>query len=38
MVLALAGGLAWFILTQWLTTVSGARREVLGLDLRATTL
>ncbi len=32
MVLALAGGLAWFVLTQWLTLVSSARREVLGLD------
>jgi hypothetical protein len=32
LVLALAGGLAWFILTQWLTAVSEARREVLGLD------
>lgn len=28
---ALAGGLTWFILTQWLTLVSGARRDVLGL-------
>lgn len=38
MVLALAGGLAWFILNQWLTTVSGARRDVLGLDLDTETL
>jgi hypothetical protein len=29
--IALAGGLFWFILTQWLTLVSGAHREVLGL-------
>ncbi len=34
-VLSLAGGLAWFILTRWLTLVSGAHREVLGLDLTA---
>jgi hypothetical protein len=32
LVLALAGGVAWFILTQWLTAVSEARREVLGLE------
>ncbi len=32
LVLALAGGLAWFTLTQWLTAVSDAHREVLGLD------
>jgi len=32
MMLALAGGLTWFVLTQWLTLVTGARREVLGLD------
>lgn len=38
LVLALAGGLAWFILSQWLTTVSGARRDVLGLGPTATTL
>ncbi len=36
MVLALAGGLAWFVLTQWLTLVSSARRDVLGLDLNET--
>ena len=29
--LALAGGLAWFLLTQWLMAVSGAHREILGL-------
>lgn len=29
--LALAGGLTWFILTQWLTLVSRAHRDVLGL-------
>ena len=28
--LALAGGLAWFVLSQWLALVSGARRELLG--------
>ncbi len=32
LVLALAGGLTWFILTQWLTAVSEAHRRVLGLD------
>ena len=31
LVLALAGGLLWFIFTQWLTSVSEARRELLGL-------
>lgn len=31
-VIALAGGLAWFVMTQWLTAVSAARRDVLGLD------
>ena len=31
--LALAGGLAWFVLSQWLALVSGARRELLGLSL-----
>ncbi|MDH3735005.1 MAG: hypothetical protein OEU54_15865 [Gemmatimonadota bacterium] len=36
LVLALAGGLAWFVLTQWLTLVSGARLDVLGLDPTAT--
>ena len=29
--LALAGGLTWFVLTQWLTLVSRAHREALGL-------
>lgn len=29
--LAMAGGLTWFILTQWLTLVSRAHRDVLGL-------
>jgi len=29
--LALAGGLAWFVLSQWVALVSRARREVLGL-------
>jgi len=32
--LALAGGLAWFVLSKWLGMVSGARRELLGLNLR----
>ena len=32
---ALAGGLIWFILTQWLTLVSGARSDVLGLGRTA---
>lgn len=32
--LALAGGLFWFILSQWVALVSGARRELLGLNLR----
>lgn len=30
--LALAGALAWFVMTQWLTLLSGARRDVLGLS------
>jgi len=33
-ILALAGGLFWFILSQWVAVVSGARRELLGLSLR----
>lgn len=32
LLLALAGGLAWLLITQWLGLVSGARRRVLGLD------
>ncbi len=31
--LALGGGLAWFVLNQWLSLVDGARRDVLGLSL-----
>jgi len=31
-ILALAGGLFWFVLSQWVALVSGARREVLGLS------
>lgn len=30
--LALAGGLVWFLLTQWTSGVASARREVLALD------
>lgn len=30
--LASAGGLAWFVLTHWWTQVSDARRELLGFD------
>ncbi len=30
-----AGGLTWFILTQWLGAVKAARREVLGLERRS---
>jgi len=30
MLIALAGGLAWFVSTRWLAVVSGAQREVLG--------
>lgn len=30
-VLALAGGSTWFVLTQWLTAVTDARRNLLGL-------
>jgi len=30
--LALAGGLAWFVLSQWVALVSRAHREVLGLN------
>ena len=33
-ILALAGGLFWFVLSQWVALVSGARREVLGLSHR----
>lgn len=36
LVLALVGGLAWFVLTQWLSVVSAARNEVLGLGLTET--
>lgn len=32
MLLALGGGLAWFVLNQWLRLVDGARSDVLGLD------
>jgi hypothetical protein len=32
MLIALAGGLAWFVSTRWLAVVSGAHREVLGFD------
>jgi hypothetical protein len=28
---ALAGGVTWFVLSQWVSGVSGARREVLGI-------
>lgn len=28
--IALSGGLAWFVLSQWLARVSGARQEILG--------
>ncbi len=38
MVLTLVSGLGWFALTQWLTQVSGAHREVLGLDSTETAL
>jgi hypothetical protein len=31
--LALAGGLAWFVLSKWLAIVSGDRRELLGLNV-----
>ena len=31
MLLALAGGLAWFVLTKWVALVSEAHRQVLGL-------
>lgn len=30
--LALAGGLVWFVLTQWTSGMASARREVLALD------
>jgi hypothetical protein len=33
-ILSLAGGLFWFVLSQWVARVSEARREVLGLILR----
>ncbi|HZD04817.1 MAG TPA: hypothetical protein VE173_07860 [Longimicrobiales bacterium] len=32
LLISLAGSLAWFVLTRWVWLVSGARREVLGLD------
>jgi len=32
MIVSLAGGLAWFALSQWLTLVSEARRELLGVS------
>jgi hypothetical protein len=31
--LALGGGLAWFVLNQWLSLVDGARNDVLGLKV-----
>ena len=31
--LALGGGLAWFVLNQWLSLVDGARSDVLGLSI-----
>lgn len=34
-IIAMAGGLAWFVLSQWLARVSGARRELLGLSSAA---
>ena len=30
---SLAGGLTWFVLTQWLAALTAARNEVLGLHL-----
>lgn len=30
--LAMAGGFFWFVVTQWLTLVRGAHRQALGLD------
>jgi hypothetical protein len=32
-ILALAGGLVWLVLSQWVALVSGARRELLGLNV-----
>ena len=32
--ISLAGALAWFILSQWLSLVSGAHRDLLGLGFR----
>jgi hypothetical protein len=34
MLFALAGGLTWFVLTQWTAAAEGARRAALGLDTR----
>lgn len=34
---AMVGGLTWFILTQWLGALAAARHEVLGLRLNTTT-
>ncbi len=35
--LALGGGLAWFVLNQWLSLIDGARSDVLGLSVRQPT-
>ena len=35
--LALGGGLAWFVLNQWLSLVDGARSDVLGLNVSYST-
>ncbi len=36
LLLALGGGLAWFVLNQWLRLVDGARNAVLGLNVSHT--
>ena len=33
-ILSLAGGLAWLVLSQWVALVSGARLDLLGLPIR----
>jgi hypothetical protein len=34
-ILAMAGGLAWFVLSQWVALVTGARRELTELSFSA---
>jgi hypothetical protein len=34
LLIALAGGLSWFLLSQWQSGIRAAHREVLGMDVR----